>query len=90
MMVIRYDRRFLKALQVIAKSDTARAKPVQSAVERFAVDSRHPSLNFEKLKGTELYSIRVTQGDRVILRQVDPDTFELIDVGNHDIYRRYG
>ena len=49
MTAISYDRRFLKALQAIAKSDTARAKRVQSAVERFAVDSLYPSLNFEKL-----------------------------------------
>ncbi len=60
------------------------------ALQFFSADIHHPSLNFEKIKGTDYCSIRVTQGDRVILKQTGPDTFALVDLGDHDIYRRYG
>jgi hypothetical protein len=29
------------------------------------------------------------RGDRIILHRRDGDRFELVDVGSHDIYRRY-
>ncbi|MEO9213633.1 MAG: hypothetical protein ABI242_10870 [Caulobacteraceae bacterium] len=64
---------------------------VRQAVGRFAADVHHPGLDFEKLKGSEFCTIRVTRGDRIVLRQSGPDAFELVDVGEHDtMHRRYG
>jgi hypothetical protein len=55
------------------------------------VNPRHPSLNFERLAGHEnLHSIRISRGHRAILRRVEAaaETYDLLDVGPHDIYRR--
>ena len=81
--------RFLKALEVIRR-DEALGRRVRTALERFEADIHHPGLNFEKLRGSDFHSLRVTRGVRVILSQDGPDAFVLVDVGGHDIYRRYG
>ena len=81
---------FEKAFVRLAGRDLPRRRRILNALTQFEADPRRVGLNFERLKGTDFFSIRVTQGDRVILRQIDADTFELVDVGSHDIYRRYG
>jgi len=83
--------RFLKTLGAIARSNPGMARRIQGAAKRFQAGIHHPALNFEKIKGTDYCSIRVSQGERIVLRATDPDTFDLVDVGDHDtIYRRYG
>jgi hypothetical protein len=78
--------------------DPRRQLAAMAAVERFIAAPDHPSLNFERVTGTEdCWSIRATSGDRVILRRrivSSPDgneseIFDLLEVGSHDIYRRY-
>jgi mRNA-degrading endonuclease YafQ of YafQ-DinJ toxin-antitoxin module len=82
--------RFEKAFLKVGARDPVRRRQILKAIELFIADAHHPSLNFEKLSGTPYGSIRASRGDRIILRQVDDDAFELVDVGGHDIYRRYG
>ena len=89
MIQIRPDPVFLAALQAINKSNPALGKRIQGAVERFQIAPQSPGLNFEKLRGSDCHSIRVTRGVRIILRQDGPDAFVLVNVGSHDIYRRY-
>ena len=68
-----------------------RSPRIVKALEFFAANVHHPGLDFEKLKGTDYCTIRVDRGDRIVLRQSGPDTFELVDVGEHDsMHRRYG
>mgnify|MGYP002716436327 CR=1 FL=1 len=53
-----------------------------------------PGLNFEKLPGLgNKWSIRITQGDRILLLRNQDDRGEiwtLHDLGPHDIYRKGG
>jgi hypothetical protein len=36
-----------------------------------------------------LYSVRIDRNHRIILRRTEaPDTFEIEDIGPHDVYRR--
>lgn len=88
--MIRYpfSKRAEKALSGLSAEDRRRAA---KAIRLFQDNPRHPSLNFEKLAGYgDLYSIRIKQGHRAILRRVPgtDDEYDLLDVGPHDIYRR--
>ncbi len=55
---------------------------------------RRPGLNFERVRGgADLYSIRITQGDRAILRRVldaQGEPFEVLPIGSHDICKAVG
>jgi mRNA-degrading endonuclease YafQ of YafQ-DinJ toxin-antitoxin module len=83
--------RFVKRLRVIAEREPARAQRINAVLRRFAADPRHPGLHFEKLGGSAYRSIRISLGERLIVRQIETDAFELVDVGEHDrMYHRYG
>ena len=50
---------------------------------------RHPSLTLKKLKGTEIFEIRITKGYRLTLRYAE-QVLELRRVGTHDLLRKEG
>lgn len=82
-----FTKRAEKALRALSVEDRQRAA---EAFRRFEQSPRHPALNFERLRGLDnLYSIRISRSHRAILRRVEgtADTYELHDVGPHDIYR---
>ena len=83
-----FSRQAEKGLQALSAENRKRAI---TALRRFDASPRHPSLNFERLAGHgNLYSIRISRTHRAILRRVEgtADTYDLMDVGPHDIYRR--
>ncbi len=83
--------RFNKAVRKIAERDESMFRLVQKTLKIFAADVHHPGLNFEKIKGTSYCSIRVNRGDRIVLKASGPDTYEIVDFGDHDsMYQRYG
>ena len=56
----------------------------------FLIDNpRHPSLRLKKLKGTDKFEIRITEGYRLTFRY-DGDTLELRRIGTHDLLRQEG
>ncbi|MGU3449672.1 type II toxin-antitoxin system RelE family toxin [Methylobacterium sp. 391_Methyba4] len=61
------------------------------ALAKFSATPDLPSLDFRSLAGAPGYHIIDPQsGDRIILRKVEDDHFEAVDVGPHDnIYRRW-
>jgi mRNA-degrading endonuclease YafQ of YafQ-DinJ toxin-antitoxin module len=89
MPTLEASRRFLRAYDKATKRDRERGARINKALELFRTDPDHPSLNFERLAGSDLFSIRIDRGDRIILRRRDGEWFELVDLGSHDIYRRY-
>ena len=51
---------------------------------------RHPSLQSEMLNGQiDLYKSRVNKSIRMIWHYKDNKTIELVDVGHHDILKKY-
>jgi hypothetical protein len=88
---VRYSRRFLSALKRLDRQPRERAL---RAIDKFIKDPSLPGLNLEKLPGFDnKWSIRVTQGDRILLSRDQDDRGEiwtLHDLGPHDIYRRAG
>ena len=86
-----FGRRATKALRAM---DEAQFRQASLAFEQFVTDPKRPGLNFEKLRGRDdLYSIRITQGDRAILRRIvdaEGELFEVLLIGSHDIYKAVG
>jgi|KBSMisStaDraftv2_1062788.scaffolds.fasta_scaffold2699737_2 mRNA-degrading endonuclease RelE of RelBE toxin-antitoxin system len=85
---VRWSRTFEKSFRKLpAQIQDAAFRAVQNFLE--APERR--SLNFEKLRGTDYWSIRVNLGYRILLRsEPDPEgyVFRLMDIGPHDVYRR--
>jgi plasmid maintenance system killer protein len=79
-----------RANRLLRKLDPLVRRDALSALNAFAADSTARGLHFEKLRGFRtLYSIRIDRNHRIILRRTDaPDTFEIEDIGPHDVYRR--
>ncbi len=87
-MRISFSRQGVKALKAMGNN---RRIAVQDALKRFMDDPFHPGLNFEKLRGyTDLYSLRASRNDRIIIRKETDDDGELyvvMDAGSHAVYR---
>ena len=59
------------------------------AISLFVKNPKHPSLNLEKLKGSQFWTIRIDKGNRIFFIWKDKETALFIDIGKHDKYRRY-
>ncbi len=72
------------------KLDSSQRRAAEEALRRFLDNPRAPGLHFETLKGrSDLHTIRVTLRLRMFLRATEePDLFEIIDIGPHDLYGR--
>ena len=87
-MKLTITNRFSRSLANLSDHQAAAAK---TSLLKFMENSRNPGLNFEKVKGTTYCTIRCNQGDRIALRRVETEHYEVVDVGGHDyIYRKYG
>jgi mRNA-degrading endonuclease RelE of RelBE toxin-antitoxin system len=85
---VRWSRTFEKSFRKLpAQIQDSAFRAVWNLLE----DPARPSLNLEKLRGTDYWSIRVNLGYRILLQREsdsEGDAFRLVDVGPHDIYRR--
>jgi mRNA-degrading endonuclease RelE of RelBE toxin-antitoxin system len=65
---------------------------IDEALRQFEENPRHPSLHFEKLKGSSYRTIRVDRKRyRIVLRDADDGVLELVDVDQHKtVDRKYG
>lgn len=88
---VKYGPKFLDALERLDRTNRTRAL---KAVDKFIKNPSLPGLNLEKLPGLEgLWSIRFTQGDRILLSKGEDgqgEVWTLHDAGPHNIYRRAG
>lgn len=85
-MIIRRTDAFLRDYRTLPVAIRERVdKQLRLLFENF----RHPSLRLKKLKGTDRFEIRISQGYRLTLR-LDQGVMELRRVGTHDILRDEG
>ncbi|CAH1672118.1 type II toxin-antitoxin system RelE/ParE family toxin [Chelatococcus asaccharovorans] len=88
MVSLRLSPKFEKAFDDL---DDRLKKRADKSIELFMERPRHPSLHFEKLSGSPYRTIRVEMKFRIVLRELGPDEFELVDIGHHDyVDRAYG
>ena len=62
---------------------------VDKQLSLFFENPRHPSLKFKKLRGTDIYELRITKGYRLTLRYKE-EILELRRVGTHDLLKTEG
>ena len=80
--------RFVKALRSLGQEEQKRAA---KSMKQFLENPRHPSLHFEKLRGSGLHTIRVDMNFRIALDDKGGGVYDLIDVGSREaIYARWG
>jgi hypothetical protein len=86
-MRLRVGARFDKEPRAINATQRDR---VERALCRFVADTRHPSLEFEELRGHDPAAFdRFNRGDRMILRATaEPNPFALDRLGPHGPYDR--
>lgn len=86
---IEVSKKFERERKKIIKKNVQIAKRIVKSLVLFSENISHPSLNLEKLIGTYFWTIRVDDRYRIFLIWKDKNTVILIDVGEHDKYRRY-
>lgn len=80
-------KRFEKSLRALGPELRLRAA---KSMKMLMEDTANRHLNFEKLIVTGLYTIKVDMNFRIILRKIDGNTYELVDIlDHHKTYNKY-
>ena len=85
-MKIRRTNSFLKDYRGLSAEIQTR---VDKQLARLLENPRHPSLRLKKLKGTQVFEIRITKGYRLTL-SFEEEVLILRRVGSHDLLREEG
>ena len=86
MVKIRRTNSFLKDYRKLPVEIRAR---VDKQLTLLLENPRHPSLRLKKLKGAEIFEIRISEGYRLTIRYAE-QVLELRRVGTHDLLRKEG
>lgn len=89
MITIESSAKFDKERRKFVKNNLTLAEKVIKVIKLLAKNPQHPSLNLEKLGGSDIYTIRIDKGNRIFLKWIDNQTVILLDIGPHDKYRKY-
>ncbi|MBU4099736.1 hypothetical protein KJ980_08915 [Patescibacteria group bacterium] len=80
--------KFQKARKKWTRGNNRREKQLKQAFLLFTQNSKHPSLNLEKLSGSDIWTIRIDRGNRLFFVWADEEyTAIFFFVGHHDAYR---
>lgn len=81
-------RKFLKERKKWTRGNNRREKQLKQTFLLFTQNPKHPSLNLEKLSGSDIWTIRVDRGSRLFFMWADEEeTAIFFFVGHHDAYR---
>lgn len=89
MITIVRSKRFEEEYKKFVKHNLPRAQSIIKALTLFVHNPKHPSLNIEKLKGSNVWTMRLSQNNRLFFLWIDEITIILVDVGLHDKYKNY-
>ncbi|PIV71043.1 hypothetical protein COZ40_01345 [Candidatus Roizmanbacteria bacterium CG_4_10_14_3_um_filter_39_13] len=89
MITISRSKRFEVENKKFVKRNTLRAESIIKGITLFVLNPQHPSLNVEKLIGSNVWSMRLSEGNRLFFLWLSKDEILLIDVGTHDKYKQY-
>ncbi|PIU36973.1 hypothetical protein COS77_03035 [Candidatus Roizmanbacteria bacterium CG06_land_8_20_14_3_00_34_14] len=89
MISFKVTKNFLKSKKKFVKNNSSRSENFIKTVTLFVENPTHPSLNLEKLSGSEIYTIRLSKGNRIFFTWKSKSTALFLDLGSHDKYRRY-
>lgn len=87
MLRITYTERFKKHFRELSANEK---KQFRQKLTIFAENPIHPSLRAKRIQGTEdLYEFSVNMDIRVIWFYEGDSLVALVDIGHHDILRKY-
>lgn len=89
MTTIHYSSNYLSQRKKYLRNNSRLAETVIAKIKLFVQNPRHPSLNSEKLKGSNVWTIRISRGDRIFFYWTTNSEALFIDIGPHDKYRQY-
>lgn len=89
MITIVRSKRFEREYKKFVKRNLPRAESIIKALTLFVSNPQHPSLNVEKLKGSNVWSIRLSESNRLFFLWINEAKIILVDVGVHDRYNDY-
>lgn len=89
MIKTEYSLRYLSERKKFLKNNVKALEKTIKAIGIFVQNPKHPSLNLEKLRGTEIWTIRIDQGNRIFFNWISQESVLFIDIGSHDKYRRF-
>lgn len=89
MITISRSKRFNTEYKKFVKHNNQRAESIIKAIDRFVNNPEHPGLNIEKLKASSIWTIRISEGNRIFFLWINKKTILLVDVGKHDKYKNY-
>lgn len=86
---IQIENKFDRARKKFTKNNPQNAQSLKKTLVLFRNNPKHPGLNLEKLKGNNIWTIRIDKGNRIFFIWIDKNTVLFLDIGEHDKYRRY-
>jgi hypothetical protein len=89
MISITKSTQYQKARDKFVIKNPQKGEALIKTQKLFVTNPKDPSLNLEKLKGTDIWTIRIDRSNRIFLMWLDKTTALFIDIGSHDKYRQY-
>jgi plasmid maintenance system killer protein len=89
MIKTEYSSRYLSERKKFLKNNVIALQKTIKAIEIFVQNPNHPSLHLEKLQGTNIWTIRIDQSNRIFFNWINEEKVLFIDIGKHDKYSRY-
>lgn len=88
MITIYYSSSFKKSL----KKHSSYKKQIKKRVDIFLKDPHSPNLKTHKLKGelADYYSFSVSYNLRILFEFINSREVGFIDIGTHEIYKKWG
>lgn len=86
---IEYSIYFLAKRKKFVHNNRKRFEDYAKTTRLFLSNYSHPSLRIEKLKGQDVWTIRLNQKDRIFFIWKNKTTVMFIDIGKHDKYKKY-
>ena len=78
-------------LRAFKKLNTKQKKDARKALLLLGAEPMPKSLRFRRFQGREnTWIANINKGDRIILIEIEPDLYDLVDIGPHDAtYRKW-
>lgn len=86
---IGFTPKYKRELKRFVKHNKQRALEVKYAIDLLVQNPKHPGLHTEKLGGSDTWTIRLSEGNRLFFLWEEGTTITLIDIGSHDRYKSY-
>ena len=89
MVKLQLSNRYQHEAKHFVNKNKTNLDAIKKTLRLFLQNPSHPSLKMEKLKGSLYWTIRISLSNRIFFIWIDKKTALLIDIGQHDKYRKF-